>query len=147
MIREAQGRRTLTRGEIARRTGVGIETVRYYEQRGLLEEPARTRSGYRRYDEAAVRRLRFIRRAKRLGFSLGEIRQLISLKLDPGAECADVQARAEEKLREIAEKIRDLERIQAGLEELTTACRRNDRRMECPLLNVLEREERPVDAR
>ena len=132
----------LTRGQVARRTGIGVETVRYYEQRGLLDNPTRTRSGYRQYDEDAVRRLRFIRRAKQLGFSLSEVRELISLRLDPGTECADVQRRAEEKLREIADKVRDLRRMQAGLEELTAACGRNDRSMECPLLNVLEKGEK-----
>lgn len=131
----------LTRGQLARRTGVGIETVRFYERKGLLEDPPRTRAGYRMYDEDAVRRLRFIRRAKELGFTLGDIRELISLRLDPDAECADVQPRAEEKLGEITEKIRDLKRMAAGLEELVAACEQNERSLECPLLEALEEEE------
>lgn len=128
----------LTRGQIADRTGVGIETVRFYERKGLLEDPPRTRAGYRQYDQDAIRRLRFIRRAKELGFSLADVRDLISLRLDPDTECGDIQLRAEEKLAEIADKIRDLERMRAGLERLAAACRRNDREMECPLLDALE---------
>src|ERR687885_2847805 len=94
----------LTIGQIARRAGVGVETVRFYERQGLLEEPARKESGYRQYAEEVVARLRFIRRAKRLGFSLKEITDLLALRLDPEATAADVKRRAEAKVADIEAK-------------------------------------------
>ncbi|MGH7572719.1 MAG: MerR family DNA-binding protein [Gemmatimonadota bacterium] len=128
----------MTRGEIARRAGVGGETVRFYERQGLLDEPRRTRSGYRQYDAAALRRLKFIRRAKELGFSLREIRDLLTLRLDDNADCTDVQQRAEQRLAEVRARIRDLRRMEARLKELTAACGANRKKMECPLLDALE---------
>ncbi|MCH8048022.1 MAG: MerR family transcriptional regulator, partial [Planctomycetes bacterium] len=83
----AIGVNSLTIGQLARRAEVGVETVRFYEREGLLEEPARRPSGYRQYDEGVVDRLRFIRRAKQLGFTLKEIRELLSLRLDPATTC------------------------------------------------------------
>ena len=129
---------TMTRGEVARRAGVGGETVRFYEREGLLDEPHRTRSGYRQYDAAALARLKFIRRAKELGFSLREIRDLLALRLDHGADCTDVQERAERRLAEVRARIRDLRRMEAQLKELTAACAANRRKMECPLLDTLD---------
>lgn len=127
----------LTRGEVAARTGVGIETVRFYEKEGLLEDPPRTSSGYRQYPEEVVSRLHFIRRAKELGFSLREVRDLISLRLDSSTDCNAVQEKAEAKLGDIRAKIRDLKALEAGLEELVAACRRNSTQAECPLLDML----------
>src|SRR5215469_14163370 len=101
----------LTIGQLARRAGVGIETVRFYERQGLLAEPARRASGYRQYTEDVVTRLRFIRRAKELGFSLREIAELIALRLDPTKTCGDVRRRAKAKVADIEAKIRDLERM------------------------------------
>src|SRR4051794_20492053 len=112
----------LTIGQLARRAGVGVETVRFYERQGLLEEPDRRASGYRQYPEEVVARLRFIRRAKDLGFTLGEIKELLALRLDPGATRADVRRQAEDKLAAIAAKIHDLQRMQAALRRLTDAC-------------------------
>src|SRR5581483_8920968 len=94
----------LTAGTVARRAGVGVETVRFYEKNGLLEEPARRPSGYRAYDEGTVHRLRFIRRAKELGFTLSEIKELLSLRCSE-RPCDDVQSRAEAKVAEIEEKV------------------------------------------
>ncbi len=85
----------LTIGQLARRADVGVETVRFYQRKGLLAEPDRRPSGYRQYDEAIVDRLRFIKRAKELGFTLNEIKELLSLRLDPSTTCADVKNRAE----------------------------------------------------
>ena len=130
--------RTMTRGEVARRAGVGGETVRFYEREGLLDEPRRTRSGYRQYDAAALARLKFIRRAQELGFSLREIRDLLALRLDDEADCIDVQQRAERRLAEVRARIRDLRRMEARLKELTAACDANRRKMECPLLDTLD---------
>src|SRR5262245_11414989 len=97
----------LTIGEVARRAGVGVETVRFYEREGRLDEPARRASGYRQYGEDAVARLRFIRRAKELGFSLKEIAELLALRADPATTRADVRRRAETKVADIEAKVRD----------------------------------------
>jgi len=87
----------LTIGKLARHGGVNIMTIRYYERRGLLPAPARTASGYRLYADDAVRRLQFIRQAQLLGFSLAEIQDLLSLRMQPGTTCADIRMRAKEK--------------------------------------------------
>ena len=106
----------LTIGVVACRAGVGVETVRFYERQGLLEEPARRQSGYRAYDEAVVARLRFIRRAKDLGFTLREIKELLSLRHDPATPAGDLKRRAEEKLADIDAKIQTLQRRNARAE-------------------------------
>src|SRR5947208_9758509 len=105
----------LTIGQLAPQGGVGIETVRFYERQGLLEEPARKESGYRQYPEGVVGRLRFIKRAKELGFSLREIKELMALRFDPATTCADVKRRAEAKITDIEIKIRHLERMRKAL--------------------------------
>ena len=128
----------LTIGQLAQQAGVGIETVRFYERQGLLEEPDRRASGYRQYPPDVVARLRFIRRAKELGFTLKEIKELIALRLDPGATGADVRRQAEAKLADIAAKIRDLERMQAALRRLTTACHGHGSLAGCPILDALD---------
>jgi MerR family copper efflux transcriptional regulator len=129
---------TMTRGVFAKRAGIGAETVRYYERIGLLEEPARTASGYRVYARGDLARLRFIRRAKELGFSLDDIRELIALRLDDGADCSNVEARAAERLADVRERIRDLGRVRRGLESLIASCRANPVKESCPILEVLE---------
>src|SRR6266852_273541 len=98
MSLEARNMKPLTIGQVARQAGVGVETVRFYERQGLLEEPSRRESGYRQYPEDVVARLRFIRRAKELGFSLKEIAELIALRLDPATMCSDIKERAEAKI-------------------------------------------------
>jgi MerR family copper efflux transcriptional regulator len=97
-----------TIGQLARRAGVGVETVRFYERQGLLAPPPRGTSGYRQYPQDAVARLHFIRRAKALGFSLREIRELLSLQVDPTGSSGEVQARAHAKLADIDGTIRTL---------------------------------------
>ena len=106
---------TLTIGQLGKRADVGVETVRFYERRGLLAEPDRRPSGYRQYDEEVVDRLRFIKRAKELGFTLNEIKDLLSLRIDPSMTCADVKNRAEEKIGDIQAKIRTLQRMKKGV--------------------------------
>lgn len=129
----------MTIGALARRAGVNVQTVRYYERRGLLTEPARRASGYREYGEGALERLRFIRRAQELGFTLAEIGELLELRLDPRTTAADVKARAREKVEEIEGKIRDLERIRGALEHLAGKCRGGRGPTgDCPLLQALE---------
>src|SRR6478735_5558099 len=130
----------LTVGQVARRAGVGVETVRFYEREGLLERPSRRPSGYRQYGEDVVGRLRFIRRAKELGFTLKEIGELLSLRLDPGTTAADVRRRAEGKLADIEAKIRSLRRMHKALSRLTAACGGRGEIGECPILDALERE-------
>ena len=99
---------TLTIGTVARRAGVGVETIRFYERKKLLPEPARDPSnGYRRYTESAVSRLKFIGRAKELGFTLRETRELLELRGGP-ATCGTVRSRAEDKIADVRRKIRDL---------------------------------------
>jgi DNA-binding transcriptional MerR regulator len=94
-------------GQVARRTGLSVETIRYYERLGLVAEAARTPSGYRQFEPEVVERLRFVQRAQALGFSLEEIRELLELRLSPGGHAADVRRRAEAKLDDIRAKARD----------------------------------------
>lgn len=129
---------SFTIGEVARRAGVGIETVRFYERRGLLAEPSRRQSGYRQYTDDAVRRLAFIKRAKTLGFTLTEIAELIALQLEPGTTRAELREKAVAKLHGVEEKIRDLQRIRAALVGLTLACDGHGPLEGCPILDVLE---------
>ncbi len=128
----------LTIGQVAQRVDVGIETIRFYEREGVLEKPDRSASGYRLYDENVVARLRFVGRAKELGFTLKEIRELLGLRVDPTTTCADVKQRAEEKVSDIENKIRTLQRMKRALVKLTKECRNNGPTSECPILDALE---------
>ena len=128
----------LTIGDVARRAEVGVETVRYYERRGLLKEPARNEAGYRQYAEDAVSRVRFIRRARELGFTLKEIGELLALRLDPSASKADVKQRAEAKIIVIKAKIRDLQRTRDVLVKLTASCPGYGPLDDCPILEALD---------
>src|SRR5438552_10546646 len=112
----------LTRGELAQQGRVNSETIRYYERRGLLPKPPRTPSGYRVFSSDAVRRVRFIRRAQGLGFSLKEIKALLALRVDPRSSCGDVRKRAEAKIGEIEAKVRMLLGMKKALGRLTAAC-------------------------
>ena len=131
----------LTIGQVAGRAGIGIETVRFYERRGLIEDPPRTESGYRQYSEDAVSRLRFIKRAKGLGFSLKEIMELLSLRLDPETTCGDIKKRAETKIADIEEKIRSLRNMNKALTKLVATCSVNGPVRECSILETLYAEE------
>lgn len=124
-------------GELAQRADVNVQTVRYYERRGLLPEPDRTRSGYRRYDEHDLLRLRFILRAKGLGFTLSEVGELLALRVDPRRTAEDVRARALEKIADTESKIRDLEGIRAALERLVHACDAHGPPEECALMHAI----------
>jgi len=124
---------------VAKAAGVGVETVRFYERQGLFDPPPRRPSGYRQFPEEIVHRLRFIRRAKELGFSLREIRELLDLRLDPDATCADVKDRAEQKIEAIQTKLRDLQRMKRALGQLVAACDGNADVDHCPILTSLDR--------
>ena len=126
-------------GTLAKRAGVSIDTVRYYERGGLLAPQTRLASGYRRYSELAVARLRFIRRAQALGFSLKEVKELLALsKL---RDVARVRRTAQEKLADVEERIASLERIRKGLAGLIAACPGHGRAADCPILKALGDEE------
>jgi MerR family mercuric resistance operon transcriptional regulator len=127
-----------TIGQVAKRAGVGVETVRFYERRGLIEQPPRHRSGYRVYPEEAVDRIRFIRHAKDIGFTLAEIGELLSLRPDPAGNCDVVKERAEAKVTDIDEKIRGLTRMRESLGKLIGACDTRSETADCPILEALE---------
>lgn len=132
----------LSAGALARSSGVNVETLRYYERRGLLPRPPRTDGGYRRYPEETVRRLRFVKRAQALGFSLEEIRELLSMRVDPrGRRCEAVRLRAAGKVGEVREKIAALRRIERALGRLVEACEGRRGTSTCPILNALDESE------
>ncbi len=128
----------LTISKLASRGGVNVTTIRYYERRGLLPRPSRTASGYRLYADDAMRRLRFIRQAQLLGFSLTEVQDLLSLRTQSDTTCADIRMRAKEKITAIDRKIADLQRIKSALTKLASACRGKGPTSECPILDALE---------
>jgi len=127
-----------TRGQLAKAANVGIETVRFYEQQGLLPKPVRSSSGYRQYTGDSLKRLLFIQHAKALGFSLGEIKDLLSLRVNSNCSCKEVKTFAEEKVRDIRSKIRGLRKMQGVLERLIRACRGKGPTSECPILEALD---------
>ncbi len=131
----------LTIGEVAKRSGIGLETVRFYERKGLIEEPARTDSGYRQYPADVVARLRFIKRAKELGFSLKEILELLSLRVDPDTTCADVKKRADLKILDIEQKISTLQKMKRALTKLAASCTGSGSTSDCPILEALDTNE------
>ena len=127
-------------GELAQRAGVGIDTVRYYEREGLLPRAQRLASGYRVYAEDDVLRLRFVRRAKALGFTLPEIRELLALSSHRDEDMAGMKAAAITKLADVETKLAELARIRAGLELLVASCPGHGTLAQCPILNALAEE-------
>ena len=125
-------------GEVADRSGVSVQTVRYYERRGLLPEPPRDGHGHRNYDTDALRRLYFIKRAQELGFSLSGIGELLSLRAEPDAPNREVKRKTQEKLEETRARLEDLRGIESKLEELYAACDGEGTTSECPILDALE---------
>jgi Hg(II)-responsive transcriptional regulator len=128
---------SLTVGKLARQTGVAVETLRYYERRGLLPEAERTAAGYRLFRVDTVRRLRFIRRAQALGFSLDEIAELLSLSDDSSKSAAEVKGLTQRKIADIEARIRDLQRMKRGLSGLDQRCSGHGSTGECPILAAL----------
>jgi MerR family mercuric resistance operon transcriptional regulator len=131
---------SLTIGRLARQAGVNQETVRFYERRGLLPRPPRSASGYRLFPAEAARRLRFIRRAQELGFSLAEIAELLSLRVSRRATSGAIRARAEAKISDIESKIKTLESMKKTLRKLITACPGCGPVAQCPILESLDGE-------
>lgn len=128
----------LQRAEIAKRTGCNLETVRYYEKVGLLPEPPRTLGGHRAYDASHERRLRFILRARELGFTLDEVRTLLRLVDERDAPCSEARDVAAAHLRDVQTKIADLRRMERVLQETVAQCA-DGARPECPLIESLFR--------
>ena len=128
-------------GQVAKTAGVGIDAVRFYEREGLLAKPARRPSGYREYSPDVVVHLRFIRRAKELGFSLKEIRELIALETNPKAKARDVRKLAEKRLADIEGKVRALQRMRRALRKVTEECRGRGATNGCSILRTLSQEE------
>jgi len=127
----------LRTGEVARRAGVHVETLRYYERCGILTPPPRRMSGYREYPPETVEIVRFVKRAQELGFSLREIRELLELRqLPPGAP-ERVRELVQRKLDDIEQRIADLQAMHRALSELLCACRTRRRRARCPILESL----------
>lgn len=125
---------SLTIGQVARQAEVGVETVRFYERQELIEEPPRTNSGYRQYSEEIVPRLRFIKQAQELGFSLREIRELLELRIGDDTSCGDIRERAEGKIEDIEQKVETLLAMKGVLERLVDACPGRGPVVECPIL-------------
>jgi len=137
---------TLRIGEVAGQAGVNVQTLRFYERRGLLPEPPRRASGYREYAPESVRRVRFIKRAQELGFTLAELEDLLRLREDPDIPCRQVRATAESKIAHIEEKMRRLRAMRAALAALVKSCAAN-RQHHCPLLEALDESPRRSRAR
>lgn len=131
--------RTLTIGQLASTAKVNVQTVRYYERRGLIPDPPRRESGYRKYPQDTAARIDFIKRAKVLGFSLAEISELLAMRAGSDATCGDVKKRAQAKVADIEEKIRDLQRMKEALGDLISACEGRGSTSECPILDALSR--------
>lgn len=126
----------LTIGKVAKAAGLGVETIRYYEREGLLPEPDRTTSGYRAYPESSITRLRFVLRAKKLGFTLTEIKDLLRLSDGEGVQ-AEVKQLTERKLTMIEERIADLQRMRDALQELSASCSGEGCIDQCPIIDAL----------
>jgi Hg(II)-responsive transcriptional regulator len=138
VLRKGTQMQTFTIGKLAREAGVGVETVRFYEREGLLEQAARRQSGYRQFTTEDIGRLRFIKQAQWLGFTLKEIRELLALKLDAAATRSDVRRRAVEKVTEINQRIKELQRMKRALTPLIRACDGRGALEGCPILDAID---------
>lgn len=130
-----------TISRLAQESGVNLQTVRYYERQGLLAPTARTEAGYRIFQPETARRIRFIKRAQELGFSLNEIKELLSLRVAAHTTQADIRKRAQAKLSDVAQKIRHLKAIHASLSLLTKSCGGCGPVDDCPILENLDGKE------
>ena len=129
----------ITRGELAKQAGVGIEAIRFYEKKALIPKPRRNESGYREYSPEDVKQIRFIKRAQELGFTLKEIKNLVELQATSKAMCADVQKRADKKYAEIEKRISDLKRMLRSLREISNCCSKGEpTRNNCSILECFE---------
>ena len=129
----------LTIGQLAKKANVNLETIRYYERRGLIPEPPRNKSGHREYSLEAVERTQFIKRAQALGFSLNEISELLSLRVEPGTTCGDIKSRVEEKIVDVEQRMADLKQIRDSLLKLANQCTGKGPVGKCPILGALDK--------
>jgi Hg(II)-responsive transcriptional regulator len=127
----------MTIGRLAHEAGVGVETIRFYERKGLIRQPARRSGGYREYSEDAVARVRFIKRSQALGFTLNEIQELLELRDDPEADRMDVRERAAAKIEQVEAKIQDLQRMKTVLQSLMKTCHGTGPAADCPIIQAL----------
>lgn len=130
--------KAITTSELARQGDVNLETVRYYERQGLLPKPPRTGAGYRQFPSDAVQRVRFIKRAQALGFTLAEIKELLALRIDPAGSCHDVESRARAKIADIEQRMIALKGMKRALSQLVASCGDGTTSKECPILEALE---------
>lgn len=128
----------MTRGQLARATGIHTETIRFYENKELIPAPSRSAAGYRQYSDDYIGRIRFIKRAQDLGFTLKEVHELLSLRLAPDSDRADVKRRVDDKISSIEGRIHDLQRMRKALHELVSCCSGSGSTRECPILEFME---------
>ncbi len=124
----------LTIGKVAKLSEVGVETIRYYEREGIICQPKKNGGAFREYPDDVVHRVRFIKRAQELGFSLNEITEMLSLRNDSSGTCSKIKSKADMKLCQIEEKIADLKRIKKALIKVKAICERQDPTSACPIL-------------
>ncbi len=134
VLRYGYGVSMYTIGQLAKQVGVNVETIRYYERKGLIEQPSKPNQGFRHYSEDQLSRVLFIKKAQNLGFALSEIALLLELSL---ANCHDVEQLAAEKLKSIKQKIEDLKKLESSLTALVDQCHNNQNASECPIIRAL----------
>lgn len=127
-----------TIGEISKESGIGVETIRFYEREGLIPKPPRRSSGYRSFPVETVRRLRFIRRAREHGFTLSEIRELLELHVKAGEPLDEMKVQVQAKLDNVRNRIDELTRLMTVLEEITTAVKKKKPTDDCPILEAFD---------
>lgn len=134
----------LSIGQVAKETGVTVETVRFYEKQGLIDEPSRSESGYRQYPQGTTKRVHFIQHAKEVGFTLKEVAELLALRREPGTSCSDIKIRTTQKIESVDQKIRDLQIIREALSRMILKCSGGDDLSTCPILEELDMVKRAV---
>jgi len=131
-------------GKVAKQAGITVEAIRFYEKKGLIESPKRNESGYRDYPEDAIQLVSFIKRAKELGFSLKEIKNLMPLRYTPGTTCSDVKNQTMEKIADIDRKVDDLLKIKEALKELVSICPGKGPLKHCTIMEALESKDKEL---
>jgi len=133
----------MTIGQLAKACGVGVETIRFYERQGLLTDPRKRGVGYRDYPDEAVRRVRFVKQAQALGFTLKEIADLLDLRVSPETTCADVRAKARARVLDVQDKIATLRTFEAALQRLVSQCSGTGPVSDCPILDAIDADSPP----
>lgn len=128
-------------GQVAKRSGLATATIRFYEQQGLIPAPSRSKAGYRYYEPGTVHRLKFILRAKSLGFTLTEIREILELRTAPTDDCSSVLEKAQDKLARVEAKIAQLEKMKVALQALVRSCSGDHTLKECHILSIMDGDE------